>query len=552
MKRKLLVIFFFLTFSGNLLAQNPLVKQWDYRFGGTHDDWLTCFQQTNDGGYILGGYTWSGIGGDKSQGNWGQADYWIVKIDSLGIKQWDKDFGGTSHDELHSLQKTTDGGYILGGYSYSGIGGDKTQANWDTSLMSADYWIVKIDSLGVKQWDKDFGGKEGDYLYSLQQTADKGFILGGYSQSKISGDKTQPNWDTICTFGCTVDYWIIKIDSLGNKQWDKVFGGTNSDILLSCQLTTDGGYIFGGYSFSDSSGDKSQSTYDTCASCNYNNGDYWIIRIDSLGNKQWDKDYGGVNSEYFSDIQKTADGGFILGGFSRSGIGGVKTQNTWGTYDFWIVKIDSLGNMQWDKDYGASSYEESLKIFLTSDGGYLFSGDSYSPISGDKTENNLANEQTWFVKTDSLGIIQWDKTLHTNALAYDDESGMAIQSVDGCYSIANCTPGGIGGDKTQPNWDTIPSSSKDYWIIKFCDSTATTSINQISNSQFPISIYPNPTNSKLNLILNQNENIVITNLLGEIVLQRNATGKVELDISFLSSGIYFIKAGSEVRKFVKE
>src|SRR5204863_32675 len=147
--------------------------------------------------------------------NWGNIDYWIVKTDSIGNKQWDKDFGGTNNDELFSIQQTADGGYILGGCSVSGISGDKTQVNWG----DIDYWIVKTDSLGNKQWDKDFGGTSDDFLYSMQQTADGGYILGGISSSGISGDKTQVTWGNS-------DYWIVKTDSLGNKQWDKDFGGT--------------------------------------------------------------------------------------------------------------------------------------------------------------------------------------------------------------------------------------------------------------------------------------------------------------------------------------
>src|SRR5438105_10549137 len=173
-------IFLALLFISNFsFAQNPLVKQWDYRYGGTDKEQLTCFQQTSDGGYILGGYSSSGIGGDKTQGRWGEDDFWIVKIDSIVIKQWDKRFGGTDYDYLRSLQQTTDGGYILGGFSKSGISGDKTEPSWGFY----DYWIVKIDSLGVKQWDKRFGGTAVDYLYSLQQTTDGGYILGGYSES---------------------------------------------------------------------------------------------------------------------------------------------------------------------------------------------------------------------------------------------------------------------------------------------------------------------------------------------------------------------------------
>jgi len=435
-----------------LAAQAPLVKQWDRRFGGTDKDFFTSLQQTNDGGYILGGYSISDISGDKTQDSQGSHshDYWVVKIDASGNKQWDKRFGGFYDDWLFSLQQTADRGYILGGLSNSGIEGDKTQASWGND----DYWIIKIDALGNKQWDRRFGGTNYEELHSLQQTTDGGYILGGWSSSGIGGDKTEPSRGSS-------DYWIVKIDSSGNKQWDKRFGGTDHDELTSLQQTTDGGYILGGWSESDSSGDKTQPSRGIY--------DYWIVKTDALGNIQWDKRFGGTSIEYLRSLQQTTEGGYILAGESHSDATGDKTQSSRGWEDYWIIKIDSLGNIQWDKAFGGSYHEDRTKISQTFDGGYLISGDSESDASGDKSEDNLGDKQIWVVKTDSLGSKQWDKTIFTLG---DNIRGYAIQTREGCYAMANNTSGGIGGDKTQPNWDTtfIFLPTHDYWIIRFCDS----------------------------------------------------------------------------------
>jgi len=447
MKKSYYLFFLFCFCCLFCFSQNPLVKKWDKRFGGTNEEELYYFQQTKDGGYILGGSSQSGISGDKTQANIGNWDYWIVKIDSLGAKQWDKNFGGTDNDQLYSLEQTSDGGYILGGASSSGVGGDKTQAVWG----GMDYWIVKTDSLGNKQWDKDFGGTDYDYLFFLKQTIDGGYILGGWSYSGIGGNKTQGCWGGS-------DYWIIKIDSLGNKQWDKDFGGANNDVLNSLRQTSDGGYILGGYSYSGMTGDKTQA--------NQGSDDYWIIKTDSLGNKLWDKDFGGTDYDELYSLQQTTDGGYILAGTSNSGLNGDKTQAQWGFGDYWIIKIDSLGIKQWDKDFGGTSWEDEFgNIFQTMDKGYLVVGTSYSFPSGDKTENNLGIEQTWIVKTDSLGNKQWDKTLFTTG---HDEIGFGLQAADGCYVFANYDDGSVGGYRTQSS-----QGSYDYWIIKFCDSTQT-------------------------------------------------------------------------------
>src|SRR5213075_1966160 len=141
--------------------------------------------QSTDGGYILEGYTTSGISGDKLTPNQGLFDIWIIKIDSMGNKLWEQDYGGTDNDLATSIKPSAEGGYLVAGNSQSGISGTKTQPTWGL----ADFWIIKIDSLGNPQWDKDYGGTNVDYLYSLTQTSDGGFILGGISTSGISGDK---------------------------------------------------------------------------------------------------------------------------------------------------------------------------------------------------------------------------------------------------------------------------------------------------------------------------------------------------------------------------
>lgn len=534
--KKLQSLFILIFFLNGVFAQAPLVKQWDRRFGGTSNEFLKCFQQTADKGYILGGFSYSGISGDKTQPSNGNLDYWIVKTDSLGNLQWDKDFGGSDDDALYSIQQTTDGGYILGGTSISGVSGDKTKPTWGLY----DYWIIKTDSLGNKQWDKDFGGTSNDEFFSLQQTHDGGFILGGYSSSGISGDKSQPTWGA-------EDFWIIKTDSLGNKKWDKDFGGTDYDVLISLQQTADRGYILGGRSVSGISGDKAQPTWGA--------EDYWIVKIDSIGNKQWDKDFGGIFNDELFFIRQTVDKGYVLGGWSVSGISGDKTQPTWGDADYWIVKVDSLGNKQWDRDFGGTSSDRVYKISQTTDGGYLISGDSYSPVSGDKTENNLGLLQTWIVKTDSTGNKQWDKTLHTPGL---DEDGQATETDNGCYTMANISDGGIGGYKTQPAWN----NSNDYWLIKFCDTTLIENIQfAIFNLQSVISISPNPTDeySLISYPFSVGNVLRVNDVMGKTIFTKTVVSPAssfKLQTIHYPRGIYFVEVISEnskaVRKVVKQ
>src|SRR5690606_15431828 len=153
---------------------------------GAGADVLRGLQSTVDGGYILGGYSNSGASGNKTSTKLGLFDFWIVKIDENGEKIWDKSFGGISNNVLHCLQSTSDGGYLLGGYSNSGISANKSTAGFG----DLDYWVVKIDANGNKLWDKTFGGIARDVLHTIIETSDGAFLLAGNSFSGATGNKT--------------------------------------------------------------------------------------------------------------------------------------------------------------------------------------------------------------------------------------------------------------------------------------------------------------------------------------------------------------------------
>ncbi len=530
-----------------------LHKQWDNRYGGILPDRPSALIQTIDGGYIIGGLSHSRISGDKTQDNWDSTtlsgDFWIIKLDSLGIKQWDKRYGGTLGEALDKIEQTSDGGFIIGGGSSSHITGDKTE----DCRGYFDFWAVKLDALGNKQWDRRFGGSDMEFSSDIETTADGGYIIGGSSKSGISGDKTEGNWDVTLTRD---DYWVVKIDSLGNKQWERRFGGTGQDGLYDLETTNDGGYLLGGYSTSGITGNKTEALYGF--------GDYWVVKIDSLGNYEWDRDYGATSDDNFAAMVKTSDDCYLIGGIAQGGTGSL--QDVGCGYDYHIIKIDSSGNQLWDKAYGGGpgamgnggeDYLES--IYVTTDGGYLLGGQSTAPASCEKSEFNLGDLQPWIVKIDSVGNKQWDKTIF---LTKNGWVANAIETMDGCYAVAISTASGIGGYKTQPNWDGV-NSSDDYWIMKFCMDTVT-GVDELTN-QVQISVYPNPFATDVAISV-QKENLreatfTISNTLGQIIYQRAENNLSQgytkmLDLRYLPKGLYFITVEADgervVRRVVKE
>lgn len=423
-----------------LYAQIP--KIWDKRYGGTSIEIIKTINSLENGKLIIGGFSSSNINGDKTVASYGDYDYWIVCADSNGNKLWDAAFGGNNDDELSAIIQAKDGGFLMGGSSTSGISGTKTQS----CVGSNDYWVVKTDSLGNYQWDKRFGGTQFDELASICNTHDGGYLLAGSSGSGANGDKTQSCWGEH-------DFWVVKIDSLGTKLWDKRFGGTDDDICYAAYQISDHGYILSGYSDSGTNGDKSQISLGSY--------DYWAVRIDSVGTKIWDKRFGTSSADYARSGVSDGHDGVVIGGFTSAGINGDKTQGSWGEDDYWLVHVDSTGSKVWDARFGGDDDDDSYgNIFRTNDGGYLSTGTAYSDISGDKTQDNLGIEQTWMVKCSSTGSFVADRTLLTTG---HEEAGFAIETKSGCIIMGNNTDEDDGGDKTQDS-----QGNEDYFIAKYC------------------------------------------------------------------------------------
>ena len=236
-------------------------KIWDKAFGGDgNDEYPTALIHLQNGNYLVGCGSVSGISGDKTQAQRGIKDMWILEFDESGKKITDKSFGGTDVDELFGLQQVADGSIFLAGSSQSDVGGDKTTPNFG----GEDYWLVKVDKNYNKIWDKTYGGKNQDNLVFVDQNKTGYILIGGNSTSNPSGNKK----DSIK--GLT-DFWLLYLTENGDIIWDKNYGGAGNDAPKDLIRTNDGNYILCGVSSSNKSFDKSEDARGL--------DDFWIAKI---------------------------------------------------------------------------------------------------------------------------------------------------------------------------------------------------------------------------------------------------------------------------------
>ncbi|MBC7778410.1 MAG: T9SS type A sorting domain-containing protein [Phycisphaerae bacterium] len=380
-------LFFFLLLFPVIFVFGQPTLEWQKSFGGSKDDGGSFINQTSDGGYIMTGNTLSNDG-DVS-GSHGLSDGWVIKTDSNGQVQWKKVLGGSSYEAGYCIQQTTDGGYILVGSTLSNNGDvSGNHGGWDC-------WVVKLNNFGDIQWQRVLGGSLEDRASSIRQTIDGGYIMAGYTAS-IDGDVTYNHGN--------MDYWVVKLNNGGDIEWQKTYGGTGEDEGYAIQLTSEGGYVVMG-SADSKDGDVPE---------NHGNNDYWVVKLNNLGEMEWQKALGGSGTDDGRLVIQTSDGGYLVGGTDGSSDGQVV-----GGYlytDFWIVKLDANGAFQWQKSMGGNDDDILTSILETAQGKYLLCGLSYSR-DGDVVDNDNY-PSIWLVEINELGEIQWQKTLGGTGIEY--------------------------------------------------------------------------------------------------------------------------------------
>ncbi len=415
-------------------------KVWDSTIGGGDLDICQTLVSHSDGGYFAFGLSKSNTGFEKSENSRGGFDYWLVKLNANGKKVWDKTFGGSSDDIAFTVVPTSDGGALMAGFSSSNRSGDKSE----NSKGKDDIWLVKVNSNGGKEWDRTIGGSEDDVNPRIIATpSDNGFLILVESNSNQSGDKSENSRGER-------DYWLVKLNADGSKKWDKTIGGNKNEFPRSALATTDGGYLVYGESLSDQSGEKGSNSKGS--------RDYWLVKVNANGAKQWDRSYGGNIDENGSSLVATTDGGFILSGDSGSGASGDKSENSRGKRDYWVVKVNASGDKQWEKTLGGNDEDFAGVVLAAPNGACIVTGFSHSGRSGDKTGESKGGRDSWIVKLSAKGEVVWDLTLGGS----DSETiGTGTATADGGVTLAGFSNSPPSGDKSES-----PRGDHDFWIIK--------------------------------------------------------------------------------------
>ena len=393
----------------------------------------------------------------------GGADVYLIKTDANGDSIWTRTYGGTADDGGWSVQQTADGGYIITGSTNS------------FGVGADDVYLIRTNSNGDTLWTKTYGGTDVDGGFSVQQTSDSGYIIAGVTNS----------------FGVdTFDVYFIKTNANGDTLWTKTYGGVDDDWGWSVQQSTDGGYIVAGHTYSFGAG-----TYDV-----------YLIKTDANGDTLWVKTYGGTNWDVSRSVQQTSDGGYIIAGWTNS-FGP-------GDFDVYLIKTDANGDTLWTRTYGSAD-DGGWSVQQTTDGGYIIAGGTYS----------FGDDDVYLIKTNANGDTLWTKVVGRED---NDEIGYSVQqTTDGGYIVAGSTYlSGAGGYdvyliKTEPDIGIEEETNK-----------------KVSDFRIPGLVY----DDILRWVgINKHIDIRIFDILGREVLKREVTPQNSyVRLSSLTPGVYFI------------
>jgi hypothetical protein len=397
-----------------LVGQAIINVSWQKALGGTGLEVAYSIKRTSDGGYIVAGETNSN-NGDVS-GNYGGTDCWVVKLSFSGAVEWKKILGGSANERYGFIIQTSDGGYIVS------IGSRSNDGDASGNHGKEDAWIAKLSSSGTIDWQKSIGGTENDLGSSIIQVSSGGYLIAGVTSSN--------NGDVSGNHGGS-DLWIIKLNINGGIEWQRTLGGTSNEQANSVVEVENENFVIAGRTESNN-GDVSG---------NHGGSDFWVIKINNSGHLIWQKTLGGSAYDQATSVTSSSDGGYVISGLVDSIDGDVSGNH--GSTDCWVVKINANGIVEWKKSLGGSGADVGVSIFQTFDGGYIMGG--YSNSNDGDVSGNHGSSDCWVVKLDNIGGIEWQKSLGGTGGDY----AYSITTTAGGYVVAgasNSNNGDVSGN----------------------------------------------------------------------------------------------------------
>lgn len=386
--KKYIIIHLALLFPVLLFSQSYIEAKWEKYFGGSYDDKAKTVISTETG-FLLAGWT-------RSSGNGGK-DLIVVNLDKEGNKIWEKTYGSTEDDSANVVVSNGKDGFVLAGV---------------TTVKESGYthiWYIGIDKNGEKKWDRIQGGATLDCAKEIIPTKDGGYLIIGALEAKGDHDR---------------DMLALKVDSKGNKEWHATFGGRYyDDMAYGAVPLTDEGFILVGYTKCKGAGEE----------------DLYVVKIDKYGTMKWEKTFGGAGSDIGRDISATSDGRFIICGSTRS--------KGFGEEDMYVIKIDNIGNIEWEKTFGGSATDIANAVVCTADKGCIVAG--YTKSKGNGKENS------YLIKLDNKGEICWERSFGKKQW---DVAESIILLPDNGYLVAGCSESLAGGEF-------------DMWALRISDNT---------------------------------------------------------------------------------
>lgn len=499
---------------------------WQKNVGGDLEDYFSELILTNDGGFLIGAESNSGIGFEKTAPLIGETDNWLIKFDAVGNIEWDKTIGGDDIDNIGGITQTVDGNYVVGAYSLSGISGDKTEANHGT-----DYWVYKIDTAGNMIWQNTIGGLYSDFLYAISATDDNGVIVIGESNSGANFDK-----DETTIGGSASDYWIIKINQTGGICWQETIGGNNQDVGRAIYQKSPGVFVVAGYSYSNATGDKTENN---ASGTTY--PDYWIMEIDDdfipgleLCNG-YDDDCDGLVDE---DINETIT---ISAGGATTFCQGSNV----------VLSATYSGTaLQWKKN-GVIIPGATSSTYTTNTSGN-YSCDTYSDcdtttsdiivvtVNKNPKANIYAGGPTSFCPGGSVTL----NVMPVGGATYQWYKGASLIAGATSTSFVATTSGNYKCRVTKTATGCFKNSNVIAVIVSCKEGNLESALQNAT-----LEIYPNPANNAIMLYLEATidyaEQLEIVDATGKKIMTFNLNNnQASLDITSLPSGLYYIKSYS--------